>query len=638
MSDDTAGTRRSFEEAKASVEWPLVTLIRQHSRPYLTYLLIGMVATFGFFFAGMAPPYVISLAFDGIFTPGIEFSIPFVSQSLIPTSSIGQLALIVGLLVGLGLTQVVLKATREWALSAFSLNFQHDLRVEAYDRIQRLETTFFDNHQTGEIMSILNYDVNQLEGFFTGEVNDILQLIAIGSGLIIFMSAINWQLMLVTLTFGPVIFVGNYLFSRIIEVYYDRVHESVGVLNARLQNNIDGIATIKAYVQEEFESDRVDTESAEYMDSNWDAIKLHAMFHPGMSLVTHASIVLTFIVGGYWVIQGPPLFFTEPLTIGGLIAFLMYTERLQWPMQKITTIIGQYKNALACAKRVVGVQQAAMTIDESDDPVALESVEGSVTFEDVTFSYPSREEPAIEGVDVNVEAGTSIGVVGPTGAGKSTLMKLLLRLYDVDNGAIRIDGHDIRDIRLRDLRETIGYISQDPFLFPGTIRENIAYSMDEVTDSEVVEAATLAGADAFIRDLSDGYETNVGERGVTLSGGQRQRIAIARAFLKDPPILVMDEATSHVDNETEVLIQRGIDSLIRDRTAFTIAHRLSTVRDADRILVLDDGNLVETGTHDELLDADGTYANLWHLQVGEFDALSDSFIERAMDLDIDSTP
>ena len=633
MSTEQDTARRSFEEARDAVRAPLWTLVRRHARPYLHYLALGALATFAFFFVGMVPNYLVAVAFDGVLTQEAPFHLPLVPDAWIPDTRMGQLLLTVGLFAAVGLTQAGAKMTREWALRGFALRLQHDLRVRAYDEVQHLETAFFDDHQTGEVMSILNYDVNQLEEFFTNEVNDTLQLLAIVSGLLVFMSLLNWQLMLVILAFGPIIFLGNYWFSGVIETIHDEIHASVAALNARLQNNVGGIATIKTFGRESYESERVEEASSGYFRSQWNAIRLNALFWPSMTLTTHATFLATFVVGGYWILVEPPLFFTEPLTTGALIAFLLYTQELRWPMTKITAIIDRYKGALASAKRVVGVQEAAMTILEAPDPAELGEVRGAVAFDDVWFAYARGGDPVIRGVSFTVEPGESIGIVGPTGAGKTTLMKLLLRLYDIEEGAIQIDGVDIRDVSLRELRRTIGYISQEPFLFSGTVAENIAYGTEAVDDDAIVDAAKLAGAHEFVEQLPDGYDTTVGERGVKLSGGQRQRLSIARAFVRDPPILVMDEATSHVDNETEVLIQRGIQSLIRDRTAFTIAHRLSTVRDADRIFVLDDGELRETGSHDALLEAGGIYANLWNLQVGAYDALSEEFVERALDLD-----
>jgi ATP-binding cassette subfamily B protein len=288
-----------------------------------------------------------------------------------------------------------------------------------------------------------------------------------------------------------------------------------------------------------------------------------------------------------------------------------------------------YQRAYASAERVFGLMDTPGRLDEAEDAPPLEVTDGAVAYEDVTFGY-GDDEPVLEDVSFTVDGGETVALVGPTGAGKSTVMKLLLRMYDTDDGSVRIDGQDLRDVQIPSVRRAIGYVSQETFLFYGTVRENIAYGTFDATDEEIRAAAEAAEADQFIRNLPEGYETMVGERGVKLSGGQRQRIAIARAMLKDPDILVLDEATSDVDTETEMLIQRSLDELTSDRTTFAIAHRLSTIKDADTILVLEDGRIVERGSHDELLAADGLYANLWAVQAGEIDELPEEFVQRAI--------
>jgi ATP-binding cassette subfamily B protein len=296
-------------------------------------------------------------------------------------------------------------------------------------------------------------------------------------------------------------------------------------------------------------------------------------------------------------------------------------------MAQFGQIINMYQRAYASAARIFGLMDENAGIDERPDAADLAVEDGRVEYDDVTFAYD--DEPILDGVSFGAGGGDTLALVGPTGAGKSTALKLLLRMYDVDDGAIRVDGTDVRDVRLASLRDAIGYVSQETFLFYGTVRENITYGTFDASDEAVREAARAAEAHEFVSNLPDGYDTMVGERGVKLSGGQRQRLAIARAMLKDPEILILDEATSDVDTETEMLIQRSLNRLTADRTTFVIAHRLSTVKDADRIVVLDDGRVVERGTHEELLSADGLYANLWGVQAGEIESLPEEFVERA---------
>ncbi|MBP1985849.1 ABC-type multidrug transport system fused ATPase/permease subunit [Halolamina salifodinae] len=298
-------------------------------------------------------------------------------------------------------------------------------------------------------------------------------------------------------------------------------------------------------------------------------------------------------------------------------------------------IINGYQYAEAAGERIVGLLDGETRVSKKSGDTELDGVEGHVEFDDVHFAYRDEEgeaeETVLKGIDFEANPGDYVGLVGPTGAGKSTTMKLLLRFYDPDSGTIRLDGHDIADVDLRSLREHVGYVSQEPYLFYGTVAENIAYGVPDYDEAAMHDAAETAGAHEFVADLEDGYDTMVGERGVKLSGGQRQRIALARTILRDPDVLVLDEATSHVDNETEAVIQNSLDALTEDRTVFAIAHRLSTVRDADQILVMDDGEIVERGDHEQLIDGDGLYANLWRVQVGEMDALPDEFVQRSLE-------
>jgi ATP-binding cassette subfamily B protein len=322
-----------------------------------------------------------------------------------------------------------------------------------------------------------------------------------------------------------------------------------------------------------------------------------------------------------------PLFFSGELTPGQFVGFILFTQRFIWPMAQFGSIINMYQRAYASSARIFGLMDEPSRIEEDPDAEALAVDEGRVVYDDVTFGYD--DETVIEDVTFEVEGGETLALVGPTGAGKSTVLKLLLRMYDVDDGRITIDGQDLREVTIPSLRRHVGYVSQDTFLFYGTVEENITYGTFGADREEVIEAARMAEAHEFITNLPAGYDTEVGERGVKLSGGQRQRISIARAILRDPEILILDEATSDVDTETEMLIQRSLDRLTADRTTFSIAHRLSTIKDADQIVVLEGGRIVERGAHAELIDNDGLYAHLWGVQAGEIDELPDEFIERA---------
>jgi len=625
------GDDDSLEEFREAAENPMWELFKRYAPGHRWKMGVGVVTSVFAQVTGAFPALVLGVAIDALFADTTAYRLPLVPAAVIPETTTGQYvftAAVVGaaFAIGAGLTWL-----NGYLWNRIAQDVQHQIRTDTYDLVQELELAFFDENQTGEVMSILNNDVNQLENFLSQDLQGgvrIAMLVVVLGGIMLYL---NWQLALVTLVMVPLLAGASYWFVETIEPKYGAVRSSVGALNARLENNIGGIKVIKSFNREPFESERVTDASADYRDANWDAITTRIKFFPSLQLVTAFGYMVTFLVGGAVVLFGPFGPFTNALTVGGLVPFLLYSRRMMYPMRQFGQIVNNYKYAYAAGERIVGLMNDPRTVPEADDPVEPDGVRGRVEFDDGGFGYPGTDddERVLAGVSFAVEPGEMVGLVGPTGAGKTTLIKLLMRLYDVDEGSVRIDGHDVRELSLESLRDHIGYVGQDPYLFHGTVRENIAYGRDDTDEATLREAIRRAGALEFVEELPDGLDTVVGERGVKLSGGQRQRISIARALLPDPDVLVLDEATSHVDNETEVLIQEGLRDIVADRTTFAIAHRLSTVRDADRILVMDDGELLETGGHDELLAEDGLYANLWRVQVGEVDALPEAFLERA---------
>ena len=620
-----------FEEQREQAEDPMGRLFAEYGAGNTFAFAVGVVSSITARVLDLLPIVLLSLAIDAIFGEK-EFGLLFVPDAWLPATRAGELWLSVTLIAVAFFGGAAFHWTRNWGWNSFAQHIQHDVRTDTYDKMQRLNMDFFADKQTGEMMSILSNDVNRLERFLNDGMNSAFRLGVMVIGIAVVLLYWNWQLALITLSVVPLIAYFTYKFIKTIQPKYADVRSSVGQVNSRLENNLGGIQVIKTANTEDYESERVEGVSQDYFDANWDAVGTRIKFFPGLRVLAGFGFVATFLVGGLWVISGPPGPFTRPLSVGEFTGFVLFTQRFIWPMAQFGQIINMYQRAHASSARIFGLMDEPSRIAEDPDADELVVEEGSVVYDDVTFGYDD-EETIVEDVSFEVAGGDTLALVGPTGAGKSTVLKLLLRMYDVDEGAIDIDGQDLRDVTIPSLRRQVGYVSQDTFLFYGTVEENLTYGTFESDREAVREAAKAAEAHEFITNLPDGYDTEVGERGVKLSGGQRQRISIARAILKDPEILVLDEATSDVDTETEMLIQRSLDRLTADRTTFAIAHRLSTIKDADGIVVLEDGRIAEQGSHEYLIDEDGLYAHLWGVQAGEIDELPEEFIERAQQRD-----
>jgi len=618
----------AIKEAREDIDHPLWQLFMRFGEGNRRWFVVGVLASIGSRFFSLIPPVFLGVAIDSIFGDQ-PFTLPFVPQAWLPTSEMDQFWFAVA---GMGIAmvgQAILIFVRASSLNLFSHRVKHEARTATYQQMQRLDMDFFNEVQTGELISILSNDTNRLEQFLDSMMGEMIQLIVLMGGTAVILLYLNPQLAMVTLLVIPLSAVFSLWYMRLAEERYADIRESVGDLNSRLENNLNGIQVIKASNTEDYEDERVEDHSYRYFRLDWLALRLSFVYRPGLRVLTSLAFIATFIVGGIWIIDGEaPGPLTSELTVGTLVTFLLLTQRLVNPLAQMSNVIERYEDAKASTKRILGLMNLPVRIQDDPDAVALADVEGRVEYDDVTFSYDG-EEIVLNDVDFEAEPGETVGLVGPTGAGKTTIVKLLLRLYDVDDGAVRVDGHDVRDVTLASLRGSMGYVGQDNFLFDGTIEENVRYGQFDASHEDVVEACKLAEAHEFIENMPEGYDTDIGERGVKLSGGQRQRVAVARTILQRPEILIFDEATSAVDTETEMLIQRSIDELAADRTTFVIAHRLSTVRDADTILVIDQGEIVERGTHDDLLGEDGLYANLWRVQAGEIEDLPEEFVEQA---------
>lgn len=506
----------------------------------------------------------------------------------------------------------ILESAFEYAYARLWRNLaqtiQHDLRLDAYNHLQELELAYFEESSTGGLMSILSDDINQLERFLDIGANELIQVsttvLVIGGAFFILAPSVAWMAMLPM----PFILWGSVAFQRLLAPRYADVREKVSLLNARLANNLSGIMTIKSFTAEEYESARLAEESEAYRQSNRKAIALSAAFVPLIRMIILAGFTALLLFGGMEAIAGR-------MSVGVYSVLIFLIQRLLWPLTRLGETFDQYQRAMASTNRVMNLLDTPIEIHTGDVALPIEKVRGELELDNVTFAYNGRK-PVIQNLSLHIPAGKTIAIVGSTGSGKSTLVKLLLRLYEVQSGSITLDDIEIRDLKFRDLRACIGLVSQDVFLFHGTVAENIAYGSSDASLNQIIEAAKVAEAHEFIMQLPQEYETIVGERGQKLSGGQRQRIAIARAILKNPPILILDEATSAVDNETEAAIQRSLERITIDRTTIAIAHRLSTVRNADCIYVMEHGFLVEQGTHEQLLEQERIYASLWRVQSG----------------------
>jgi ATP-binding cassette, subfamily B, bacterial len=550
----------------------------------------------------IAPEVLIGAAVDVVVRQKQSF---LASMGVVDVSQ--QLFVLTGLTVliwGLeSLSQYI--ATRLWRNLA--QNIQHEMRLEAYAHLQEMDLAYFESNNTGNLMSILNDDVNQLERFLNGGANEIIQLIvsvlAIGGAFFLLAPQVAWFAMIPI----PAIIFGSIWFQSKLVPYYAEVRDKAGLLNSQLSNNLGGITTIKSFTTETYEQNRIRLESETYRQSNRKAIGISSAFVPLIRILVLLGFTATLLYGGFETINGN-------LSVAVYSVLVYLTQRLLWPLTRLGETLDLYQRSMASAKRVMQLLDTPISIDNSSTK-PIGQVQGEVVFDDVDFAYANN--PALfRQLSMMVPASKTIGIVGATGSGKSTIAKLLLRLYEIQGGKITIDGTDIRELNVYDLRRSIGLVSQDVFLFYGSVRENIAYGMPDTSLEKIQEAAKIAEAHDFIMALPQGYDTLVGERGQKLSGGQRQRLSIARAVLKNPPILILDEATSAVDNETEAAIQRSLETITKNRTTIAIAHRLSTIRYAHCIYVMDKGQVVEGGTHEDLLDQGEIYASLWRVQLG----------------------
>ena len=582
---------------------PLRALWRHHRRHRPRVVAATLMTTLNTA-ADVAPELLLGVAVD-IVVRGAD---SFVATAFGVEGRFAQLVVVAALNVVVWVVESLTDYAAAVLWRGLAQSVEHELRVETYANVQDLDVSWHEGSAPGRVLSIVSEDVNQLERFLDVGARTILHT----GWTVVFVGAVfaasSWPLTLLAFLPVPVIVWGSIRFQRRLEPLYRDVRESAGEVSATVSTNLGGLTTIKAFTAEQREVERVRTVSQRYREANATAIRSSAAFVPLIRMAILAGFTSTLLLGGWLTINGR-------LEVGLYTILVFMTQRQLWPLTDLGETLDLYQRAMASTRRIF-----ALLRERGEQRPGVRSlqppVRGGVELRGVRFGYADGPD-VLRGLDLVVPAGQTHAVVGTTGAGKSSLLRLVLRFSDPREGQVLLDGTDVRELGWDALRGAIGYVSQDVFLFHGTVRDNLAYGRVDATDEQVREAARLAEADAFIAALPQGYETVVGERGQTLSGGQRQRIALARAILRDPALLVLDEATSAVDTETEAAIQRSLAAVTASRTALVVAHRLSTVRDADRIWVLADGRVAESGSHDELVAAGGIYAGLWAVQIGE---------------------
>ncbi|SNS04359.1 ATP-binding cassette, subfamily B [Anaerovirgula multivorans] len=486
------------------------------------------------------------------------------------------------------------------------VRMEYQMRKDLFQHLHKLSFNYYDNTKTGQVMSRLVNDLNEISELAHHGPEDLFIAFVTLSGSFIIMLSMHWQLTLITFSLIPIVLIFTIMKNRRMQDAFRNMRVKLGDINAQVEDSISGVRVVKSFTNEVYEEEKFETGNEDFKKSKESAFKVMAEFFSGVTFFSNFIHLLVLIVGGYFIYQGN-------MKTGELMGFLLYVSMFLQPLRKLTILVENYQKGMAGFHRFLETLELQPEILDEPDAEDIPTVDGRITFQDVTFSYNNKEN-VLKNISFAIEPGETVAIVGPSGGGKTTLCNLIPRFYEIEKGAINIDGRSIRSFTQKSLRQNIGIVQQDVFLFSGTVKENITYGKIDATDEEIIAAARRANAHEFITNLEKGYDTYIGERGVKLSGGQKQRLSIARIFLKNPPILILDEATSALDNETEKVIQESLQQLSENRTTLIIAHRLATIKNADRIMVLTDEGIVEEGNHEDLLKKNGIYKRLYKAQ------------------------